>query len=265
MNVKRTKHAERSEATRAALVAAARPLFAERGYAGVGTEEIVRARGRHARRALPPVRRQARALRRRLRAGRGATSTQRTAGPRSPSGAGDPLAVLRVGAAGWLEACTRARGPAHRAARRPGGPRLGSAGARSACATASASSRTSCRRRSTPAASQPQPVAAARPRADRGARRGRPLRRDAPRTRTPRAPRSAPCSTAYSGRSPDAGRRSGGPSRRTPSSSGMRGQAVAQPRAVGRPQVEVELEQRDEHEAARCVACAWGSVRRSEA
>src|SRR6187200_914468 len=45
MNVKRTKHAERSEATRAALVAAARPLFAGRGYAAVGTEEIVRAAG----------------------------------------------------------------------------------------------------------------------------------------------------------------------------------------------------------------------------
>src|SRR6187397_338052 len=45
MNVKRSKHTERSEATRAALVAAARPLFAERGYAGVGTEEIVRAAG----------------------------------------------------------------------------------------------------------------------------------------------------------------------------------------------------------------------------
>src|SRR3954447_8723246 len=41
----RTKHTERSEATRAALVAAARPLFAERGFAGVGTEEIVRAAG----------------------------------------------------------------------------------------------------------------------------------------------------------------------------------------------------------------------------
>jgi AcrR family transcriptional regulator len=44
MNVKRTQ-AERSDATRAALIAAARPLFADRGYAGVGTEEIARAAG----------------------------------------------------------------------------------------------------------------------------------------------------------------------------------------------------------------------------
>jgi AcrR family transcriptional regulator len=40
MNVKRTQ-VERSEATRAALVKAGRELFGERGYAGVGTEEIV--------------------------------------------------------------------------------------------------------------------------------------------------------------------------------------------------------------------------------
>jgi AcrR family transcriptional regulator len=37
--------AERSEATRTALTEAGRRLFAERGYAGVGTEEIVRAAG----------------------------------------------------------------------------------------------------------------------------------------------------------------------------------------------------------------------------
>jgi AcrR family transcriptional regulator len=37
--------AERSEATRNALISTARRLFADRGYAGVGTEEIVRAAG----------------------------------------------------------------------------------------------------------------------------------------------------------------------------------------------------------------------------
>jgi AcrR family transcriptional regulator len=37
--------AERSEATRARLVGAARELFAERGYAAVGTEEVVAAAG----------------------------------------------------------------------------------------------------------------------------------------------------------------------------------------------------------------------------
>jgi AcrR family transcriptional regulator len=45
MKASRRTQAERSDATRAALVAAARPLFAERGYAGVGAEEIVQAAG----------------------------------------------------------------------------------------------------------------------------------------------------------------------------------------------------------------------------
>jgi AcrR family transcriptional regulator len=40
MNVKRTQ-VERSEATRAALIRAARELFGRRGYGDVGTEEIV--------------------------------------------------------------------------------------------------------------------------------------------------------------------------------------------------------------------------------
>jgi len=42
---KRRTQAERTEATRAALIAAARQLFAERGYEDVGAEEIVRAAG----------------------------------------------------------------------------------------------------------------------------------------------------------------------------------------------------------------------------
>jgi len=40
-----SKNDTRSASTRAALLAAARPLFAARGYADVGTEEIVRAAG----------------------------------------------------------------------------------------------------------------------------------------------------------------------------------------------------------------------------
>jgi AcrR family transcriptional regulator len=43
--VTRRTQAERSAATRAALLAAARRLFAEHGYAGTGREEIVRAAG----------------------------------------------------------------------------------------------------------------------------------------------------------------------------------------------------------------------------
>jgi AcrR family transcriptional regulator len=42
---RRRTQAERSEATKAALIATARRLFSERGYADVGTEEIVRAAG----------------------------------------------------------------------------------------------------------------------------------------------------------------------------------------------------------------------------
>jgi AcrR family transcriptional regulator len=45
MKVNRRAQPDRSASTRAALVSAARPLFAERGFAGVGTEAIVRAAG----------------------------------------------------------------------------------------------------------------------------------------------------------------------------------------------------------------------------
>ncbi len=45
MEVNRRSQPSRSAATRAALVSAARPLFAEHGFAGVSTETIVRAAG----------------------------------------------------------------------------------------------------------------------------------------------------------------------------------------------------------------------------
>jgi AcrR family transcriptional regulator len=45
MNVKPNKHEARSDATRATLLTAARPLFAAHGYSGVGTEAIVKAAG----------------------------------------------------------------------------------------------------------------------------------------------------------------------------------------------------------------------------
>jgi AcrR family transcriptional regulator len=104
MNVKRTKHAERSEATRAALVAAARPLFAQRGYADVGTEEIVRAAGvtrgalyhqfADKRELFAAVFEQVEAeLTRRVAQAAGAAVTK---GPR---------AELRIGTAAWLDAC----------------------------------------------------------------------------------------------------------------------------------------------------------------
>jgi AcrR family transcriptional regulator len=105
MEVNRPRtQADRSAATRDALVRAARPLFAEHGFAGVGTEAIVRAAG----------------------VTRGAMYHQfadkadlfaavfeqvevevmgRIAGATGSVGDGDPISVMRAGAEAWLDAC----------------------------------------------------------------------------------------------------------------------------------------------------------------
>jgi AcrR family transcriptional regulator/protein-L-isoaspartate O-methyltransferase len=104
MNVNRRTQAERRAATRAALIAAARPLFAERGYADVGTEEIVQRAGVtrgalyhhfagkqelfHA--VCEEVEREV---------------TERIAREVPLEGDPDPLGVLRRGAATFLDAC----------------------------------------------------------------------------------------------------------------------------------------------------------------
>ncbi len=104
MNVKRTQ-AERSEATRAALIAAARPLFAERGYAGVGTEEIVRAAG-VTRGALYHHFAGKRELFEAVYEEIEADLARRIAEGALAGGAADPLAAMRAGAEMFLQACT---------------------------------------------------------------------------------------------------------------------------------------------------------------
>ena len=124
------------------------------GYAAVGTEEIVRAAG-VTRGALYHQFADKRELFAAVFEQVEAEVTQRTARAAVASGAERSARRAARRRRRLARGLQRARGPAHRAARRPGGPRLGGAGARSACATRSASSRTSCRRRSTPAASRP--------------------------------------------------------------------------------------------------------------
>jgi AcrR family transcriptional regulator len=105
MNVKRTQ-AERSEATRDALIEAARSLFAERGYAGVGTEEIVRAAG-VTRGALYHHFDGKRGLFESVYERVEAELAQQIAAGALDSGAAAPLEAMRAGAEMFLRACTQ--------------------------------------------------------------------------------------------------------------------------------------------------------------
>lgn len=104
MPVRRTQ-AERSEATRDALIEAARVLFAERGYAGVGTEEIVRAAG-VTRGALYHHFAGKRDLFEAVYERIEAELAERIASGALSSGGGSPLEAMRAGAEMFLQACT---------------------------------------------------------------------------------------------------------------------------------------------------------------
>lgn len=105
MNVKRTKHARRSEATRAALIAAARALFSGRGFSAVGTEEIVRAAG-VTRGALYHQFADKQDLFAAVFEQLEIELAQRVGAAAAAAGTDDLLMALRVGADAWLEACT---------------------------------------------------------------------------------------------------------------------------------------------------------------
>ena len=100
-----SRKAEQSEATRAALLRVARKLFAERGYATVGTEEIVR-RARVTRGALYHHFRDKQDLFRAVHEELEAEMAQSIAGQLAQAGASDPLELLRQGASTFLDHTT---------------------------------------------------------------------------------------------------------------------------------------------------------------
>jgi AcrR family transcriptional regulator len=97
--------AERSETTRAALIDAARVLFAEHGYAGVGTEEIVRAAG-VTRGALYHHFEGKRNLFEAVYVQIEKELAERIAAGALAANADSPLAAMRAGAEMFLQACT---------------------------------------------------------------------------------------------------------------------------------------------------------------
>jgi AcrR family transcriptional regulator len=100
----KTKQDLRSEATRQRLVAAARTLFAERGYAGVATEQVVQAAG-VTRGALYHQFRDKAALFAAVAETIHAEIAHRITAGAQADGATDPMATLHAGMRRFLEAC----------------------------------------------------------------------------------------------------------------------------------------------------------------
>lgn len=104
-SARRRTQAERTERTRAALIAAARGLFAERGYADVGTEEIVREAG-VTRGALYHQFEDKRDLFEAVYVEIEAELTERIAKGALGGDIDSPMAAMRAGAEQFLDACT---------------------------------------------------------------------------------------------------------------------------------------------------------------
>jgi AcrR family transcriptional regulator len=105
MSSERRTQAARSAATRTALVDAARSLFADRGFRGVGTEEIVRAAG-VTRGALYHQFADKTELFAAVFEAVEAELTQRIDDAVSNAGTADPVELMKLGSATWLAACT---------------------------------------------------------------------------------------------------------------------------------------------------------------
>jgi AcrR family transcriptional regulator len=105
MNSNRRTQAERSAATRDALVTAGRELFGARGYAGVGTEEVVRAAGVSRGALYHQFADKAELFAAVLRSVE-ETTNARVGAAVAAAGPDDPIAAMRLATAVFLDVCT---------------------------------------------------------------------------------------------------------------------------------------------------------------
>lgn len=104
MKSNRRTQADRSAATRDALITAARPMFAAHGFGGVATEAIVGAAG-VTRGALYHQFADKTALFEAVFRAVEVELTERIDAVVSAAGEQDPIALMKLGARAWLEAC----------------------------------------------------------------------------------------------------------------------------------------------------------------